>query len=106
MRKRETVSAAFQGILTPLLTAVAVLWLFTGIANLERGRDDRGRARLEETIRRSAVTCYADEGIYPPTLSYLEEHYGLQVDTGRYTVYYTAVGSNLMPDITVLKNGD
>ena len=34
----------------------------------------------------------------------MEERYGLQIDTDRYTVYYDVFASNLMPDITVLEN--
>ena len=37
-------------------------------------------------------------------IRYLEDHYGLQIDTDRYTVYYDVFASNLMPDITVLEN--
>jgi len=88
----------------PILAVAAVLCVFTGVSNLENGRTDEGRTRLEDAVRKAAVTCYATEGIYPPTLAYMEEHYGLQVDTGRYTVDYTVCGSNLMPEITVLEN--
>ena len=55
-------------------------------------------------MRRAAVACYAAEGIYPPTLEYLEEHYGVQVDRERYTVVYDVFASNLMPDVTVLEH--
>jgi hypothetical protein len=52
------------------------------------------------------VHCYAAEGIYPPDLEYLQENYGLQVDTDNFVVDYRPFASNLMPDITVLpKNG-
>ena len=52
------------------------------------------------------MACYAAEGIYPPDLDYLEEHYGLQIDRDRYTVFYQIFASNLMPDITVLEQSD
>ena len=77
----------------------------TGLSNLESGRRSEGKQQLEEAVRRAAVACYAAEGIYPPDLAYLEEHYGIQVDRERYTVVYEAFASNLMPDITVLENG-
>jgi len=81
-----------------------VLVFFSALSDLESGRTEEGRLRLEEAVRRSAVACFAAEGIYPPTLDYLEAHYGLQVDEERYVVIYEALGSNLMPDITVLDN--
>ena len=74
------------------------------VANLSDGSTAEGRDRLEDAVRRAAVTCYASEGIYPPTLAYLEEHYGVQVDESRYTVFYEAFAENLMPDITVVEN--
>ena len=58
--------------------------------------------------RRSAPQLcglYAAEGVYPPDLAYLEEHYGVQIDEERFTVSYVVFGSNLMPDITVLEQG-
>ena len=58
---------------------------------------------LEEALRRAAVACYAAEGIYPPNVEYMVEHYGLQIDSRRYVVSYTSFAENLMPDITVLE---
>ena len=104
MRRKNTFGAAVRALLLPVAALIAALCFFTGLSNLENGRDDQGRRQLEEALRRSAVACYAAEGIYPPDLTYMEEHYGLQIDTDRYTVYYDVFASNLMPDITVLEN--
>ena len=35
-------------------------------------------------------------------LLYLEEHYGLSYDSKKYVVSYEVIGSNLMPDVTVI----
>lgn len=79
-----------------------LLWFFTAVGNLNRGNDQEGREQLETALHRSAVACYAAEGIYPPTLEYLTEHYGVQIG-GEYIVFYEIFASNLMPDITVLE---
>ena len=93
------------GLALFLLAAVAVLLVFSAaLNNLSRGRLSEGREQLENAVRRAAVACYAAEGIYPPTVEYLEEHYGVQVDRERYTVMYEVFASNLMPDITVLEH--
>lgn len=75
------------------------LWL-TG---LDRRQQEAGRMQLETALRRSVAACYAAEGIYPPDLRYLQEHYGLQIDETRYRVFYEVFASNLMPEITVLE---
>lgn len=92
-----------KGLLLPL-GAVAILLCFaTALDSLDSGREDESMHQLEEALRRGCVACYAAEGIYPPTLDYLTDHYGIQVDTDRYVVSYTPIASNLMPDITVLR---
>lgn len=95
---------ALAGILFPAVAAVVVLCFMTGLSNLTAGRTEEDKAQLEQALRRSAVACYAAEGIYPPNLAYLEEHYGLQIDEEKYTVIYEVFASNLMPDITILEN--
>ena len=102
MRKNKTNLGPV--LLLPALLAVALIFL-SALSNLDVGQRSEGRAQLEEAVRRSAVACYAAEGIYPPSLDYLEEHYGVQVDRDRYTVIYDVFASNLMPDVTVLENG-
>lgn len=90
----------------PALGLAAVLALAAAVGNLSGGSAAEGRDRLEDALRRAAVTCYAAEGVYPPTLAYLEEHYGVQVDESRYAVFYEAFAENLMPEITVVEIGD
>ena len=92
----------------PVLAAVAILavllWFFAAMGNLTRDSGEEEREQLETALRRSAVACYAAEGVYPPTLEYLTEHYGVQIED-EYIVFYEIFASNLMPDITVLEKG-
>lgn len=93
----------FRAVLLPAAVTVILLLFFAGLSNLSKGRGEEERQQLEEAVRRAAVACYAAEGIYPPDLNYLKEHYGIQVDEASYLVVYEPVGSNLMPVITVLE---
>ena len=102
-RKKSGVLAALRGLLMPLGALAVLLFFFPALSNLDQGRDAQGRQQLEDALRRAAVACYAAEGVYPPDLAYLEEHYGIQIDRTRYWVFYDIFGSNLMPDITVLE---
>lgn len=68
--------------------------------------DEEALALTEEAVRRAAVQCYALEGAYPAGVDYLEEHYGVSVNPDRFRVDYIYIGSNLMPDITVIPLGD
>ncbi len=85
----------------PVVLVLACVVLAT--ARLEAGQEARGLQQLETGLRRTAVTCYAAEGRYPPSVDYMEQHYGLQYDRSRYVVQYEIFADNIMPDITVLE---
>lgn len=88
-----------------LLAAAAILLGFLlALSRLDMGRRAEGKQQLEEALRRTAVTCYASEGFYPPDVAYMREHYGLEWDEKNYTVRYEVFAANLMPDITVLEH--
>ena len=99
MEKRGLV----RGIIFPLIAAGVLMLFLVALGNLESGHKAEGKAQLEQAIKRSAVACYAAEGIYPPDLEYLVEHYGIQIDSDKYTVIYDIFAENMMPDITVLE---
>lgn len=87
-----------------LLLAAVILFLFlTAVGNLKEDHSLEDKQRLENALAQAAVACYAAEGIYPPDLKYLEENYGVLINTNLYTVKYEVIASNLMPDITVLE---
>jgi len=86
-----------------LLVLVLLVGFFMALGNLRRSNSREARLQLEDALRRAAVACYAAEGIYPPTVEYLQEHYGVQVDETRYAVFYEIFADNLMPEITVLE---
>jgi len=104
--KKNTLRGYLAWIVMPLLVIALVLCFLGGISNLTHGHTEEERERLEDVLRRAAVSCYATEGMYPPDLAYLEEHYGVQIDRDHYTVTYSIFAENLMPDITVMEHED
>ncbi len=105
MRKRKSrLRAALGLLLLPAAAAAALLVFASALNSLESGRQTEDLRQLEQALRRGCVACYAAEGAYPPTLDYLQEHYGVQIDGDRYTVHYDVFAENLMPDITILEN--
>lgn len=87
-----------------LLIVLAVIGCFlTGVSRLEENCRREGKQQLEALLRRTAVSCYAAEGFYPPDIAYMQEHYGLSFDENTYIVHYQWIASNFLPDITVLE---
>ena len=103
MKKRRNSSKLLAAVLI-LLIIVGAFSVFTvSVDRLEKDQSEKHRLQLEETIRLSAVAYYADEGRYPESLGSLVKHYGLQIDSDRYSVYYEIFAENLMPEITVVE---
>jgi len=99
---RNRISAIFRW-LAALLAALCLIFFISSLASVDRQQGEEGRQQLETALRRAAVACYAAEGVYPPTVEYLQQHYGVQIEEERYIVFYEIFANNLMPDITVLE---
>ena len=101
-RKTKTSRFWLPIVLVAGVLSALLLWFFPAVNHLRAGQHEEGRAQLEMALRRATVACYATEGIYPPTLDYLKQHYGIQIDKSRDSVVYEIFADNLMPEITVL----
>lgn len=98
-------ASALWRLLPALIFIAALALLILGMNDIS-GMTQRQEAEgLENSVRQSAVHCYALEGFYPDSLSYLEQHYGLTYDKDKYIVSYELIGSNLMPDVSVIRIG-
>lgn len=66
-------------------------------------KDEEGIKITLEAVKKTAITCYAVEGVYPQSIDYMIENYGLSIDYSRYIVHYEVFASNIMPAVTVLR---
>lgn len=81
-----------------LLLAVA----FASLRSAQSAGNENGAKLAKQALERSAVMCYASEGYYPPSLSYITENYGVQVDENEYLVKYEVFAANQFPEIAVV----
>ena len=105
--------ARFGAVKTNKLSPAAVLFLLLllgmlalflyGTHILDSTQSEQQLELLTSSVNRSVTQCYALEGSYPANLDYLTEHYGLTYDSDRYYIDYQFIGSNLRPDITIIK---
>ncbi len=85
----------------PILLLAALLWSLSAASGNKEMRE-AGAAALKAAVVRSALQCYVVEGVYPPGIAYLEEHYGLRVNKEDYYVVYDIFASNVPPEVRVL----
>lgn len=91
----------YQAISLVIFTIVTVLF-FIAVDDMGNSTVRKQQESLENAISRDIVQCYAIEGRYPPSLEYMEDHYGLIYDKSIFFVDYQPIGSNLYPDVSVL----
>ena len=100
----NSIKRHFSGIhFSILLFIVLFVFFLYMLGNISTETLDRQETSLNEALNRSIVSCYCIEGTYPPSLSYIEEHYGLTYDKETFFVDYTPIGSNIYPDVTVIR---
>lgn len=82
---------------------IGLLLLWKATLLIGQRQDKETVQQLENTIKKTVMTCYANEGVYPPTIEYMKENYGLQIDEEKFKIFYEIEGSNLMPQITIIE---
>ena len=95
------------GMLFSVLFFVTLAVFFViSLSTISEDTLDRQEESLNSALNRSIVSCYCVEGTYPPSLDYIIEHYGLTYDHDSFFVDYRAIGSNIYPDVTVIRKGN
>lgn len=90
--------------LLPILAFLVLFVLFVrGIGSVSESTLSKQQESLETALERSISQCYTVEGSYPPSLEYLKQHYGLLYDEDSFFIDYEYYGSNLLPEVTVLR---
>ncbi len=94
----------WKSVLIAVLAAVCLFLIaFFIYKSPASGKGDDAEKAILQAVKHSALQCYTVEGAYPPNLAYLEENYGLRVNTTDYYVTYEAFAQNQMPDVRVTK---
>lgn len=87
-------------VCTFLIFMAVFLW---GIQSVSFVTEETEMENIEKAVVQSAVFCYGTEGVYPESLDYLKEHYGLHYNEEKYIVDYEIIAKNIRPQVTVLR---
>ena len=95
------------GLMTAALTFLSIVILFCLIVvyrlHVPEDMEEETAVSIRNAVRESALQCYVVEGVYPENIEYLQENYGLRINTKAYIVAYEAFAENQMPQIKVVK---
>lgn len=102
-RERRSIAILKKLHLSIIAFIVLIMIALNGLQDVSEKTSESQRESLESALERSISHCYALEGTYPPSLDYIKEHYGLIYDENRFFVDYQSIGSNIMPDVTIIE---
>ncbi len=75
----------------------------SGFQSISKSTRQQEKDSLEKALRRGILECYALEGRYPESLTYLVEHYHIFYDDDQFDIKYEVIASNMMPNITIIE---
>ncbi len=90
-------------LVTAAVFTICLTLMLYGIERTRLGVAQKELALVERAVNRAVVSCYAMEGFYPPSIDYLVENYGLEVDRTKYYIHHEAFASNVYPTIWVAR---
>ncbi len=92
----------FYRVISVVIFVLIAVFFIQAVEYSGRSSIEKEQESLENAISRDIVQCYALEGMYPPSLSYMEDHYGLTYNKNVFFVDYQPIAANLYPDYTVI----
>lgn len=102
--QKTTIKKRTTGIFFSILLFVVLAFYFVSAINgISADTLDRQEQSLDSALNRAIVSCYCVEGTYPPNLDYLISHYGITYDKNSFFIDYQAIGSNIYPDVTIIR---
>ena len=105
IRLKQKKKKIYKQLLCSVILLALTLFVFGFAADRIRlSNESEQTAILEKAVTRTITQCYALEGSYPPDIAYLTTHYGLTYDPDQYLIDYQYIGSNLRPDVTIIKS--
>ncbi len=106
LKKKDNFILGLLGFVLPTATIILLIVIFYfGVKQISTSTIEKQENALHMAIERDIVQCYSIEGIYPPSLNYLEVHYGLVYDKNMFFVDYRPIAANIYPDVTILYVG-
>ena len=89
IKNRQT--SYLRNVLISIALFLAVFGFFSyGIVSVQKDMEKNEMETLQSAVTRDITRCYAQEGTYPESLTYVD---------------YQPLGANIMPDVTIIRKG-
>lgn len=105
MRKDDNPLLAFikNYLFTIILSVAIAVMMVVGFRETAEKRRIQSIQTASDSLMRAIVTCYAIEGCYPESYDYIKENYEICINENKLIVFYSALGSNIMPSFRIIE---
>lgn len=86
-----------------LLFAALIVWFIIALSGAGAASDEQTLTEIKQSVENGITMCYSIEGVYPESIDYLRESYGVVYDAERYIVHYESLAANIRPAVTVIE---
>lgn len=101
-RPRVTPAQRARRIIAVLVAAAVILMLCVILfTRLDLDMNRQAVESLRQNVTEACVQCYAIEGTYPVSISYLEQNYGVRYDGAKYLVSLESGSKNELPAVQI-----
>ncbi|SEA11874.1 hypothetical protein SAMN02910384_00911 [Pseudobutyrivibrio sp. ACV-2] len=100
IKKKNVLSTTL--ISAGMFLVVFVVFLYA-VSKASEGSVQEQQKNLSDAVDRAIIQCYVTEGRYPESFEYLKDNYGIIYDDELFRVDYVIYGSNMKPDVTIIK---
>lgn len=100
--ENKSISTIKYTFISLAVFAAILVVVIISINSVQESRKAENAEIIETGVRRAAIECYANEGFFPESIDYLIENYHLYTDSDHCIIHYSAISSNIMPEIRVI----
>lgn len=86
-----------------LLFTALIIWFVSALSGAGNASGEQTLADIKQSVENGITMCYSIEGVYPESIEYLRESYGVVYDTERYIVHYEGIAANIRPSVVVIE---
>ncbi len=97
---------AFRHPIAIIVSIVAIVAIFPALRFEDNSTITSEKKALSQAVERCIVSCYAENGFYPPSLEYLEENYNIIYDHDIFFIDYRPIATNIYPYFSIIAKGD
>ena len=85
-----------------MLLLIAILLATVAFLGARQAVREQSALSMRTAILESAKQCCAVEGVYPQSIDYLVDHYGLVINDRDYLITYECYADNVVPSVAVV----